>query len=38
MLSHGGILNNCEGSTKLLKEIVGDKPKISYMATIITLI
>ena len=27
MLSHGGILNNCEGSTKLLKEIVGDKPK-----------
>ena len=27
MLSHGGILNNCEGSTKLLKEIVKDKPK-----------
>ena len=27
MLSHGGILNNCEGSTKLLKEIIGYKPK-----------
>jgi long-chain acyl-CoA synthetase len=27
MLSHGGILNNCEGSTKLLKEIVTTKPK-----------
>ena len=27
MLSHGGILNNCEGSTKLLREIVSDKPK-----------
>jgi long-chain acyl-CoA synthetase len=27
MLSHGGILNNCEGSTKLLKEIISDKPK-----------
>ena len=22
MLSHGGILNNCEGSVKLLKEII----------------
>jgi long-chain acyl-CoA synthetase len=27
MLSHGGILNNCEGSTKLLKEIITVKPK-----------
>jgi long-chain acyl-CoA synthetase len=27
MLSHGGILNNCEGSTKLLKEIITNKPK-----------
>tara|TARA_B100000900_G_C20591404_1_gene721762 strand:+ start:1384 stop:3081 length:1698 start_codon:yes stop_codon:yes gene_type:complete len=27
MLSHGGILNNCEGSTKLLKEIINHKPK-----------
>jgi long-chain acyl-CoA synthetase len=27
MLSHGGILNNCEGSTELLSEIVGNKPK-----------
>jgi long-chain acyl-CoA synthetase len=27
MLSHGGILNNCEGSTKLLKEIITAKPK-----------
>jgi long-chain acyl-CoA synthetase len=27
MLSHGGILNNCEGSTKLLKEIITTKPK-----------
>jgi long-chain acyl-CoA synthetase len=27
MLSHGGILNNCEGSTKLLKEIITIKPK-----------
>jgi long-chain acyl-CoA synthetase len=27
MLSHGGILNNCEGSKKLLKEIVTTKPK-----------
>ena len=27
MLSHGGILNNCEGSTKLLKEIISNKPK-----------
>ena len=27
MLSHGGILNNCEGSTKLLREIISDKPK-----------
>jgi len=26
MLSHGGILNNCEGSTSLLKEIVSFKP------------
>src|SRR6056300_1430406 len=27
MLSHGGILNNCEGSTKLLKEIITTKPE-----------
>jgi long-chain acyl-CoA synthetase len=27
MLSHGGILNNCEGSKKLLKEIITTKPK-----------
>jgi long-chain acyl-CoA synthetase len=27
MLSHGGVLNNCEGSTKLLKEIITTKPK-----------
>ena len=27
MLSHGGILNNCEGSTKLLGEIISKKPK-----------
>jgi long-chain acyl-CoA synthetase len=27
MLSHGGILNNCEGSTKLLKKIIINKPK-----------
>ena len=27
MLSHGGILNNCEGSTKLLKEIISHEPK-----------
>ena len=27
MLSHGGILNNCEGSTKLLNEIINLKPK-----------
>jgi long-chain acyl-CoA synthetase len=27
MLSHGGILNNCEGSTKLLKKIITTKPK-----------
>src|SRR6056300_30426 len=27
MLSHGGILNNCEGSTILLKEIITSKPK-----------
>ena len=27
MLSHGGILNNCEGSTKLLKEIINYEPK-----------
>ena len=27
MLSHGGILNNCEGSMKLLKEIINNKPK-----------
>ena len=27
MLSHGGILNNCEGSTELLKEIISYKPK-----------
>ena len=27
MLSHGGILNNCEGSTKLLAEIINYKPK-----------
>ncbi len=26
MLSHGGILNNCEGSTELLKEIITNKP------------
>ena len=27
MLSHGGILNNCEGSTELLNEIVKHNPK-----------
>ena len=27
MLSHGGILNNCEGSTELLSEIINHKPK-----------
>ena len=27
MLTHGGILNNCEGSAKLLKEIINYKPK-----------
>ena len=27
MLSHGGILNNCEGSTKLLSEIINYKPR-----------
>ena len=27
MLSHGGILNNCEGSISLLKEIISEKPK-----------
>jgi long-chain acyl-CoA synthetase len=27
MLSHGGILNNCEGSYNLLKEIISAKPK-----------
>ncbi len=27
MLSHGGILNNCEGSYNLLKEIILSKPK-----------
>ena len=27
MLTHGGILNNCEGSVSLLKEIVLKKPK-----------
>jgi len=27
MLSHGGILNNCEGSLNLLKEIIKSKPK-----------
>lgn len=27
MLSHGGILNNCEGSISLLKEIINYKPK-----------
>ena len=27
MLSHGGILNNCEGSYNLLKEIISFKPK-----------
>ena len=27
MLSHGGILNNCEGSAGLLSEIINDKPK-----------
>ena len=27
MLSHGGILNNCEGSTELLNEIINFKPK-----------
>ena len=27
MLSHGGILNNCEGSILLLKEIISEKPK-----------
>jgi len=27
MLSHGGILNNCEGSLELLKKIINFKPK-----------
>ncbi len=27
MLSHGGILNNCEGSTELLNKIINHKPK-----------
>ena len=27
MLSHGGILSNCEGSTDLLKDIINFKPK-----------
>ena len=27
MLSHGGILKNCEGSSKLLREIITTKPK-----------
>jgi len=27
MLSHGGILNNCEGSRNLLKKIISSKPK-----------
>ena len=27
MLSHGGILNNCEGSYNLLKEIILSEPK-----------
>ena len=27
MLSHGGILNNCEGSYNLLKKIISSKPK-----------
>ncbi len=27
MLSHGGILNNCEGSAELLSEIINYKPK-----------
>jgi len=27
MLSHGGILKNCEGSISLLKEIISEKPK-----------
>ena len=27
MLSHGGILNNCEGSYNLLKEMISSKPK-----------
>ena len=27
MLSHGGILNNCEGSVLLLKDIISKKPK-----------
>ena len=27
MLSHGGILNNCEGSCNLLKSIISKKPK-----------
>ena len=27
MLSHGGILNNCEGAYDLLKKFVSDKPK-----------
>jgi long-chain acyl-CoA synthetase len=27
MLSHGGILNNCEGSSELLNEIIDHKPK-----------
>ena len=27
MLSHGGILNNCEGAFNLLKKFISDKPK-----------
>jgi long-chain acyl-CoA synthetase len=27
MLSHGGILNNCEGSSELLNQIINHKPK-----------
>ena len=27
MLSHGGILNNCEGSAELLSEIINNEPK-----------
>ncbi len=27
MLSHGGILNNCEGAYELLKEFISNKPK-----------